>query len=374
MTSDAKIGLLLGLIFIFVIAFIINGLPSLRPQSKAEAVPSNEMPTHEDNLGIVDATQKAREQMSWEDLLPNEQGDEPRAPVTTTKSTELTAAPQSEGTLASGNPGDGIRSILPSADGIEKLTRGLGDIVQTLAKASPSATQEKATEPAPTVEVAKAQPASQPKPVSEPKVDIKPERTQAAETPKPTRTTASTSGASRTYTVVDGDTLASVAKKVYGVEEGNRIINNQRIFEANRDILKTANDIVVGQQLVIPPAAKPKPKPDNVLPKTLFEKVEAIGKRQVPAPEKAQTVKQTPASAPAKTEPAKPAVVTKTEPAKPAAGERWYTVQDGDNLWKIASTQLGSGARYEEIVKLNGDILKNGVSVGIGTRLRLPSK
>ncbi|MGA2094604.1 MAG: hypothetical protein ABSH16_14575 [Sedimentisphaerales bacterium] len=27
MTSDAKIGLLLGLVFIFVIAFIINGLP-----------------------------------------------------------------------------------------------------------------------------------------------------------------------------------------------------------------------------------------------------------------------------------------------------------------------------------------------------------
>ncbi|MHC4648477.1 MAG: hypothetical protein ACYTBJ_23710, partial [Planctomycetota bacterium] len=30
MTSDAKIGLLLGLVFIFVIAFIINGLPTFR--------------------------------------------------------------------------------------------------------------------------------------------------------------------------------------------------------------------------------------------------------------------------------------------------------------------------------------------------------
>ena len=38
MTSDAKIGLLLGLVFIFVIAFVINGLPSLRPPiSKVEA-------------------------------------------------------------------------------------------------------------------------------------------------------------------------------------------------------------------------------------------------------------------------------------------------------------------------------------------------
>ncbi|HEX42205.1 MAG TPA: hypothetical protein ENN81_09115, partial [Phycisphaerales bacterium] len=32
MTSDAKIGLLLGLVFIFIIAFIINGLPSLRQE------------------------------------------------------------------------------------------------------------------------------------------------------------------------------------------------------------------------------------------------------------------------------------------------------------------------------------------------------
>ena len=37
MTSDAKIGLLLGLVFIFVIAFIINGLPNLRPQQATGA-------------------------------------------------------------------------------------------------------------------------------------------------------------------------------------------------------------------------------------------------------------------------------------------------------------------------------------------------
>ena len=33
MTSDAKIGLLLGLVFIFIIAFIINGLPGLSQDS-----------------------------------------------------------------------------------------------------------------------------------------------------------------------------------------------------------------------------------------------------------------------------------------------------------------------------------------------------
>ena len=33
MTSDAKVGLLLGLFFIFVIAFIINGLPRFRGET-----------------------------------------------------------------------------------------------------------------------------------------------------------------------------------------------------------------------------------------------------------------------------------------------------------------------------------------------------
>ena len=124
-----------------------------------------------------------------------------------------------------------------------------------------------------------------------------------------------------------------------------------------RNILKTPNDIIVGQELVIPPPAKP--KPDTVLPKTLFEKVEAIGKRNVPAPDKPQPEKQAP---------------PKKEPAKPAAAERWYVVQEGDNLWKIASTQLGSGARHEEIAKLNADILKAGIKLDIGMRLRLPSQ
>ena len=32
MTSDAKIGLLLGLVFIFIIAFVVNGLPRLRSE------------------------------------------------------------------------------------------------------------------------------------------------------------------------------------------------------------------------------------------------------------------------------------------------------------------------------------------------------
>jgi nucleoid-associated protein YgaU len=361
MTSDAKIGLLLGLIFIFVIAFVINGLPNLRPQTtRGEAVPTNMMPTTDENLGVADKAQKAQETIGWSDIL-DKQTDEPQEPPVATKNAEP-ATPTAEPPVAADNARESIRSILPmpSAGSIEKLTKGLGDIVQTLTQTSgPAAAQEKTTEPAPSVEVAK----SQPKP--EAKLE-RPQTAQATETAKPAA--SAPAGALKTYVVVDGDTLASVAKKVYGVEEGNRIINNLRIFEANRNILKSPDDIVVGQELVIPPPAKPKPvekQPDTVLPKTLFEKVEAIGKRRVPNPDKTEPPKQ-----PA---PEKPAVAKK-EPAKPAANERWYVVQENDNLWKIASTQLGSGARYEEISKLNADILKGDIKLNTGMRLRLPSQ
>jgi len=357
MTSDAKIGLLLGLIFIFVIAFIINGLPSLRPQT-TKGEPGSVMPGQDDRIDVAEATRKAQETINWGELI-DQQTEEARGPVTATKSVELTTSPTPEQDMTADNAREGVRSILPmpSAEGIERLTKGLGNIVQTLAQASgSSATQEKMTEPAPSVDVA-----------SQPKVDLKPDRAQTTDAARSAPSAATP--AMKTYVVVKDDTLASVAKKAYGPEEGNRIINNQRIVEANRNILKSPHDIVVGQELVIPPPAKPKPKPDAVLPKTLFEKVEAIGKRQVPAPDKADTTRPTTP----RTETAKPAAL-RTETAKPAPSERWYVVQDGDNLWRIASSQLGSGARYGEIVKLNGDVLKDGVTVGVGTRLRLPPK
>ncbi len=83
--------------------------------------------------------------------------------------------------------------------------------------------------------------------------------------------------------------------------------------------------------------------------------METIGKRPAsPTPTQTPTQKQTPV---------------------PAAAEgRWYTVQDGDNLWKIASSQLGAGARYEEIAKLNTDLLKDGEKLGVGMKIRLPLK
>ncbi len=65
-----------------------------------------------------------------------------------------------------------------------------------------------------------------------------------------TATAAAAAGAgtaSKTYKVQSGDTLSKIAKEFYGnANEYNRI------FEANRDKLQSADKIQVGQELVIP--------------------------------------------------------------------------------------------------------------------------
>jgi nucleoid-associated protein YgaU len=55
--------------------------------------------------------------------------------------------------------------------------------------------------------------------------------------------------AEQTYTVVSGDSLSKISKHFYG--DANHW---QRIFEANKDIIKNPDDIYPGQTLKIPSA------------------------------------------------------------------------------------------------------------------------
>lgn len=58
---------------------------------------------------------------------------------------------------------------------------------------------------------------------------------------------SSTAPVAKTYEVKAGDTLSKIAKQEYGkANEWNRI------FEANKDILKDPNKIYPGQKLKIP--------------------------------------------------------------------------------------------------------------------------
>lgn len=58
-------------------------------------------------------------------------------------------------------------------------------------------------------------------------------------------------------------------------------------------------------------------------------------------------------------------------PADHEAFSQSYTVQEGDTLWKIASTFLGNGNRYIEIMSLNN--LQNG-ALRVGQSLKIPLK
>ena len=51
--------------------------------------------------------------------------------------------------------------------------------------------------------------------------------------------------------------------------------------------------------------------------------------------------------------------------------QRTYTVKSGDTLWGIAKKELGSGARYTEIVQLNG-LKTSGIIVG--QKLKIPTE
>lgn len=289
MGSDAKIGLLLGLVFIFIIAFIINGLPKFRSGANNNELTTNMVSYTNEPPGIADKERKAQQAL---DLTPLNKPPTNEVP-----------APLAQ------NPD--IRAIIPVPQDISE-TKEPNAIIEIGPKTDP---------------LAPATPTAQKTIVAEPK------QVQSA-WPK-------------TYVVQQNDNLADVAKKFYGPEQGNKAASVTRIFEANRNILKSPHEIYVGQKLVIPapPAlASSQSKPAGVLSGSMFERVESIGRKQLSAG------------------------------GSTAEPGRWYVVKDGDSLWKIAAEQLGNGSRYREISKLNPSITSAEDNLDVGTRLRLPSR
>jgi hypothetical protein len=69
MTSDAKIGLLLGLVFIFVIAFIINGLPNFRDDTDNNELTTNMVSRQNDPLGLPPGEVGNRDGFNWREPL-----------------------------------------------------------------------------------------------------------------------------------------------------------------------------------------------------------------------------------------------------------------------------------------------------------------
>jgi len=264
MTSDAKAGLLLGLIFLFVIAFIVNGVPVI-----SNAQSGNDLT----NIMIaIDETPV---------IGTNERDSTTRyeVPLLNSNSSE---------NIASGNP----------------------------------------------------PPAPQPQPQKP--VAINPPTTDATKTsenitPKTVKTTPPVQNTPlvEKYTVKSNDNLSKIAIKVYGKELGNKLVNVNRIFNANRDKLKNENDVFPGQTLIIPPIREIASNTQNgKFKEELFDRVNAAN--------------------------------------KDSKKYKKYVVSENDCLWKIAQDQLGNGSRYTEIKKLNSDLIDDDDVVVAGTYLKLP--
>ena len=140
----------------------------------------------------------------------------------------------------------------------------------------------------------------------------------------------------KTYVVQSDDNLAKIAQKMYGSELGNTHACIEHLYQANRDILKSPDLVVVGQKLVIP------------IPKI---------------PEGASLASD---SKNHKTQ--EPSV----ENRPMGRTTREYIVREGDSLWKIAARQLGDGQRYSDIVRLNSGSLSDENTVKVGMTLLLP--
>jgi len=303
MTSDAKIGLLLGLVFIFIIAFIINGLPRLRSEPDSNELTTNMVKNEPPGLGAVERrAEQVLDSPPAGPVPPAEQGHSLLGPTY----------------IFSGDAGGHVRDT--------QLLPGSPLVADGSAEYGLAPPQSETLGP---VEAAGAEPAGQvgPGPAGPPKLD------EARESDWPKK-----------YLVASGDTLASIAKKFYGPVDGNKRANVARIFEANRGVLKSPDRIKVGQQLVIPalPAkAADKPEDEGLFSSELFEKVRSMG-------------------------------LIKAQKSAPEQEGRFYVVKQGDCLWNIAAEQLGDGARYREISKLNSDILADEDELRVGLRLKLP--
>jgi len=323
MTSDAKIGLLLGLVFIFIIAFVINGLPRFRSTTNGSELTTNMVRSQNETLGIGDKEREVQNLIDW----PEPPVQEPQPAMETSES-----------------PLEDDEDVRFKIELPENIS--YPPIVETIEEPEPAPVEPVAPasdEPTESTLVKLFDPPAPQTPKKEEKIEI--------QKPKPVKRRSP-----KVYVVSDGDNLAKIAKKIYGTEEGNKRANIMRIFELNRGLLTSPDDLQIGQKLIVPPlrhSGTDQSVTQSKAPSSFFEKVESIGRKvlqgdhQKPAPNRPHNAKDAPAG-------------------------NQYLVKEGDSLWQIATNQLGDGSRYKEIAKLNALADEN--SLPIGTQLKLPAR
>jgi len=140
------------------------------------------------------------------------------------------------------------------------------------------------------------------------------------------------------HKIAEGDTLLAIADLYYG---DSRMV--AAILRANPRI-KDPRALRIGDEITLE-APVPKPTTDAAAPLSQNRPTEA----------------------------ARAAEPAKSAGAASPPAEKTYRVREGDSFYSIAQSQLGSGARWEELFRLNRDLVKGDVKrLRPGMVLRLP--
>ncbi len=178
------------------------------------------------------------------------------------------------------------------------------------------------------------------------------------------------------HTVTAGETLSRIAASHYGSRSATLIKN---IFENNRKVMNSADDLQVGMELLLPETAIPVASPPASTGDRLRTTGESLAVPRTPALVSPKS-SPPPATRRAKSEPSR-LVQKGVGGSKPPEGDRsktpvasgkTYQVRKGDGLVSIARDQLGDASRWREIHDLNRDRFGDPARLPEGARIRLP--
>jgi nucleoid-associated protein YgaU len=161
------------------------------------------------------------------------------------------------------------------------------------------------------------------------------------------QSTSESDAATRTHTIVSGDSAYKVARQYLGDGKYWKMI-----VDANPKVFGDAGSVKIGATVVIPE-----------LPQA---RISSNAPQRTPPQRTAKAAEK----------PAAPQLAKAEQPSKASAARNRnaYTVRKGDTLSSIARNQLGSTARAAEIMRLNQSLIKDPDSLPLGLAIVLPEK
>lgn len=222
MTSDAKVGLLLGLVFIFLIAFLLHGLPGFRNSDTNSELTTNMLSSNNKPSGLAEIERKINRRIV-------------ASPQTVSKADHRSKNDLSELTSTR------YQMQLPVSAELIRAGRKVVSAKESTESVKKRTTLEKTIAPK-----------------------------GKAKLPK-------------VYVVCAGDNLASIAAKFYGSRLGNKTATVKKIYATNKSNLHSPDELYIGQKLIIPALSDSAPTENSgssTLLASMFGKVKSAASKK----------------------------------------------------------------------------------------------